>query len=180
MTTDNEPTKEPRQLVGHRMRVGALLVAVIAALGIGTAVAASADDPDEVPAMDHAFFGEHGDDPGRGELREDVKKLHGLEGEERRDAMRQLREDARDGKYGERVEGRFERHAAHRDAFFALLPDELQADLKQIREADPEDRKALHEDIRKKSLAGDYGEKVKEAFTIMGEHRAKPGEPDHS
>ena len=177
MTTDMERNEEPRQLIGHRMRVGALLVAVVAALGIGTAVAASAEDPSD-SAADSAFFGEHGDDAGRGELREDMKKLHDLEGDERRDAMRRLHEDARDGKYGEAVEQRFERRADHREAFFALLPDEMQADLKEAREADPEDRKALHEDIRKKALAGDYGEKVKEAFTILGEHR--PGMRGHA
>ena len=183
MTNAKELLKKPRQLLGYRARVGVLLVAVIAALAIGTwaGSAASADDPDDAPAMDAAFFGEHGDDPGRGELREDVKELRGLEGEERRDAMRQLHEDARDGKYGEHVEGRFERRADHREAFFALLPDELQADLKEAREIDDaDDRRAALKDIHEKALDGDYGEKVKEAFTILGEHRPGPGGPGHS
>jgi len=180
MTNAKELLTKPRQLLGHRTRVGILLVSAIAALGIGTwAGSASADDPDDAPAMDAAFFGEPGDDPGRGELREDVKELRGLEGEERRDAMRQLHEDARDGKYGERIDGRFERHADHREAFFALLPDELQADLKEAREIDDaDDRKEALQDIHQKALDGDYGEKVKEAFTILGEHRPGPS-PGH-
>ena len=64
----------------------------------------------------------------------------------------------------------------HRAVFFALLPDELQADLKKAREIDDaDDRKKALQDIRKKALAGDYGDKVKEAWKLLGEHRPGPG-----
>ena len=179
MTTDKEAPNEPRQIFGRRARVGAVLVALIAAFGIGAALApAWADDPSDPSAMDVAFLDEPGDDPGRGELREDVNRLRGLEGEERWDARRQLHEDARDGKYGERVEDRFDRRADHRAAFFALLPDELKTDLKEAREIDDlDDRRAALQDVREKALDGDYGENVKEAFTILGKHRPGPEGP---
>ena len=52
----------------------------------------------------------------------------------------------------------------------------MQADLKEAREIDDaDDRKAALDDIREKALAGDYDDKVKEAFTLLGEHRPGPG-----
>jgi hypothetical protein len=184
MTTENENTNRFRRLFGRRGRIfTALLVAVVAAVGVGIWLgpASSADDSEQAAeAMDMAFFGEPGDDPGRGELREDVKELRALEGEDRREAMMQLRENARDGKYGDRIERRFERRADHRAALFALLPDEMQADLEEAKDIDDaEDRRSALRDIRKKALDGDYGEKVKEAFTILGEHRPGLGRPGH-
>ena len=50
--------------------------------------------------------------------------------------------------------------------------------MKEAREIDDaDDRKEALQDIHQKALDGDYGEKVKEAFTIIGEHRARPGAP---
>ena len=47
----------------------------------------------------------------------------------RADFEGQVAADAKAGKYGEKIEKRFDRRDAHRAAIFALLPDELQADI---------------------------------------------------
>ena len=145
-------------------------------MGVGVWIG-SASSADDTPAD------RRGDGPGvrreripattrRAELRGDLKAARELEGTERRDALKGIREDAREGKYGDRIERQADRRGDHRAAFFALLPDELQADLKKAREIDDaDDRKAALDDIRKKALAGDYGDKVKEAFKLLGEHR---------
>ena len=61
--------------------------------------------------MDLAFATGEADDDGRAELRGDLKDARGLEGTDRRDALKGIREDARDGKYGDRIERHAERRA---------------------------------------------------------------------
>jgi hypothetical protein len=54
---------------------------------------------------------------------------------------------------------------------FALLPDELQADLKKLRTMEPGDeRKAYRKEIQQKALDGGYGDKVKEAAEKLKDH----------
>jgi len=178
MTNEIENTNRIRRLFGRRNSIAALLIAVVAAVGIGIWMgpASSADETRQTAdAMDLAFAEAEGDD-GRAELRGDLEDARELEGTDRRDALKGIREDARDGKYGDRIERHAERRGDHRAAFFALLPDELQADLKEAREIDDtDDRKAALDDIREKALAGDYGDKVKEAWKLLDEHRPGPG-----
>jgi hypothetical protein len=167
----------PRSLVGHRARIAALLFSVAAAIGVGVALAPASAQQSNAGAVEASFVQQGADDdPGRAEFRKDLKDVRGLEGQERRDALKKLRDDARDGKYGDRIDQRFERRGDHHAAFFALLPDQLQANLKKARAIDDaDDRRAALQDIRKKALAGDYGDKVKEAWKLLGEHRPGPG-----
>lgn len=161
-----------RQLGGSRTSVAALLIAVAAAFGIGFWLApASADDPAETASADMAYLLDHepGDDPGRAEIRQDFKDARELDPGDRLEAMKDLRERALDGRYGDRVGMRFERRGDHHAAFVALLPDEMQADLKDARESD--DPRAELDAIREKALDGAYGEKAKEAFEILEKHR---------
>jgi len=179
MTTENKSTDHIRRFFGSRGRIAALLVAVVAAVGIGIWMgpATSADETQQgAEAMDLMFAEGDPGDGGRDDLRGDLMDARELDGTERHDALKGIREDARDGKYGDRIERHADRRGDHRAAFFALLPDELQADLKEAREIDDaDDRRTALEDIREKALAGDYGDKVKEAFTLLGEHRPGPG-----
>jgi hypothetical protein len=178
MTNENENTDRARTMFERRSRIAALVVA-LAALGIGIWMgpASFADDAQQsAEAMDLAFAEGGSDDKGRDEFRSDLKEARELEGAERREALKGIREKAHGGKYGERIERQADRRGDHRAAFLALLPDELQADLKKAREIDDaDDRKAALEDIRKKALAGDYGDKVQDAWKQLGEHR--PGRP---
>lgn len=162
-----------------RARNGALALTVAAVVGLGIwMVPAMADDQPSAEAADLAFAEPPPNDEDRSRFRDDLMDARELEGEERRDALEGIREGARDGKYGDRIERHADRRAGHRAAFFALLPDELQAELKAAREIDDdEDRRAALEDIREKALAGDYGDKVKEAWKLLGEHRPGPGGP---
>jgi hypothetical protein len=179
--TNEKNTDRIHRLFGRRGRIVALLVAVVAAVGIGSIWMGPASSTDETQqtaeAMDLAFAAaDSGDDGDRGELRGDLEKARELHGTARRDALKGIREDARDGKYGDRVERHADRRGDHAAAFFALLPDELQADLKEARAIDDtDDRKAAFEDIRTKAAAGDYGDKVKEAWKLLGEHRPGTG-----
>lgn len=158
-------TKKP--ILSARARVASLSLALATALGVGIWLMPASADVSQTAAT-----AERSSDEERDQFRSDLEKARELEGEDRRDAVRGLRDDARDGKYGDGIEQRLERRGAHRAAFAALLPDEMQADLTEAKEIDdPEDRKARHEDIREKALDGGYGKKVEEAFTILGKSR---------
>jgi hypothetical protein len=40
-----------------------------------------------------------------------------------------------------------------------------------MKDADPNDRKAMRDDIREKALSGGYGEKVQKAYEILEKNR---------
>lgn len=104
----------------------------------------------------------------RAELRADLKAGRALEGQARIDALKKVRADAKAGEYGEKIEKRADRRSDRHAAFFALLPDKLQADLKELKAMPAGDeRKAMREQIRKDALAGEYGEKVQEAAKLL-------------
>ncbi|MEJ7634540.1 hypothetical protein [Aeromicrobium sp.] len=109
----------------------------------------------------------------RAEMRQDLKAARELERGARRDAIKEIRADAKAGKYGNKVQKKLDRRADHRAAVLALLPDELQADLKELKAADKKDRKAMRNDIRAKALSGGYGDKVKEAAGKLKDHWQK-------
>lgn len=110
-------------------------------------------------------------DGDRAELRKDLKAARELEGQARRDAVKQIHADARAGKYGDKVAKRFDHRADRRAAVFALLPDDLQADLKKLRAMEPGDeRRAYRDEIRQKALDGEYGDKVQEAAEKLKDH----------
>ncbi len=113
-------------------------------------------------------------DGDRAELRKDLKAARELKGQARKDAIKQIRADAKAGKYGDKVAERFDRRADRRAAVFALLPDELQADLKKLRAMEPGDeRKAYRKEIQQKALDGGYGDKVQEAAEKLKGHWKK-------
>lgn len=165
--TDSQKSTPTPPVVGHRARVAGLALAVATAVGVGVWMAPAGADTATAVTADSSD-----DDPGRQELHEDLKDARGLDGDARREAMQGIREDARDGKYGDRVDQRFERRGGRHAAFEALLPDEMQADIKKAKETeDADERKSLREDIHQKALDGGYGEKVKAAFEILEKNR---------
>jgi hypothetical protein len=100
-----------------------------------------------------------------------MKAARQLKGQARVDAIKKVAADAKAGKYGDKIEKRFDRRADRRAAVFALLPDELQADLTKLRAMAPGDeRKAYRDEIRQKALDGGYGDKVKEAAEKLQDH----------
>lgn len=112
-------------------------------------------------------------DGDRAELRKDMQTARELTGQERKDAVKKIRADARAGAYGDKIEKRADRRGGRRAAVLALLPDQLQADLKELRSADPGERKAMRKDIRDKALDGGYGDKVEEAASKLKDAWAK-------
>jgi hypothetical protein len=93
-------------------------------------------------------------------LKDDVKDLKDVDPGKRDEAVREIRDKARQGEYGPEVQKRAERIHEHRLEVYSTLPAALKTDLKELRKADPADRKALAEAIAKKALDGGYGEKV--------------------
>lgn len=158
--------------IGRRLAAAGLAFAVAAGL-VSALWLTSSTDPAEArvtqtaSSLDSALA----TDGDRTELRQDLKAARELEGQARKDAIKQIRADAKAGKYGDKIEKRFDRRADRRAAVFALLPDELQADLKKLRAMEPgEERKAYRDEIRQKALDGGYGNKVKEAAEKLKGH----------
>jgi hypothetical protein len=158
--------------VGRRLWITGLLLAIAAAL-VSALWLTSSSAPASATVTQTAttLDAELSQDPSspdakadREAFRADMKAARQLSGKARADAVKKVAADAKAGKYGDRIEKRFDRRAAHRAAVFALLPDDLQADLTKLRAMEPgDDRKTFRDDIRKKALDGGYGDKVQEA-----------------
>ena len=92
-------------------------------------------------------------------------------GAERRAALKEIAEKARDGKYGETVERFADRRLDHRKELWDRLPADLRADLRELRETPVEERRAAFEELRESALAGDYGPKVQQFAERRQERR---------
>jgi hypothetical protein len=97
------------------------------------------------------------------QLKADLKAARALEGDARRAALADIRAKAADGAYGDAIERRADRHQIRHELFFSLLPDNLQTDLTQLKDAPSDQREQLRADIVDKALAGDYGPEVQKA-----------------
>jgi hypothetical protein len=161
--------------LGRRLRVSGLVLAVAAGLGSALWLTSSPDPASATVEQTASSLGtelspESSTTPrtdaktDRAKFHADMKAARQLKGQARVDAIKKAVADAKARRHGAKVEKRAERRADRRAAVFALLPDELQADLKKLRAMDPgEERRALRADIREKALAGGYGDKVQEA-----------------
>ena len=150
--------------MGRRLAISALAFAIVAGIGgaiwltstpapasasvsqTASSLDADSTKPSPATAVDRAKF------------RADLKAARALTGQARIDAIKQVRSDAKAGKYGPRIEKRVE-HARAR--LWGHAPAALKADLKAARAADPADRPAKLHAIYVKAAAGDYGDKVK-------------------
>ena len=162
--------------VGRRLWITGLVLAIAAALVsalwlTSSSTPANATIGQTAMTLDAELGQDQSSPEPRAEAKADRKAFHAdmkaarqLKGKARADAVKKVVADAKAGKYGDKIEKRFDRRAAHRAAIFALLPDELQADLTKLRAMEPgDDRKAYRDDIRQKALDGGYGDKVQEA-----------------
>jgi hypothetical protein len=152
--------------------VAAGLVGIAAARGDSTADTATVDLTSEAQALDAALA-----DPGAAldatdpadpsggwsRLRADLKAARALDGDARRAALADIRQKAQDGGYGSGIERRADRRQIHRELLFSLLPDNLQEDLTELKNAPADQREQLRADIMDKALAGDYGADVQKA-----------------
>jgi len=129
-------------------------VALLTGIGPGANVAASASSTTTV-SSDNASA-----DSDVARFRADLKSARALEGQDRMDALRKIHQDAKAGKYGDKVEKRVMHKDKHFAAIWAHAPKELKADLRDARNADPSERAAKRHEIYVKALAGDYGDQV--------------------
>jgi hypothetical protein len=185
------------QYVSRKVLAAVAVFAVVAATLVGFAVARGTDGSSDTATVDlsaraAADFGAAladpaaaleatagPDDPAAGgdgsggwrQLRADLRAARSLDGDARRDALAAIRTKAQEGAYGDRIERRADRRQIHRDLFFSLLPDNLQADLTDLKNAPADQRPALRADIMDKALAGDYGPEVQDAATKLKDLR---------
>lgn len=162
-------------MLGRRLWISGIVFAIAAAL-VSALWLSSSPAPAAVEQTAATLGTELGSDdspaPGtdtnRKELRADLKAARALEGQARIDALKKVRAGAAAGEYGDKIEKRADRRSDRHAAYFALLPDDLQADLKELKAMPAGDeRKAKREQIREDALAGKYGEKVQEAAKLL-------------
>jgi hypothetical protein len=108
-------------------------------------------------------------------LRADLVAVRALPAGERVEALREIRRDALDGDYGDRVQRLAERRVERLRAIRRALPDDLRADLREARSLSGEDRVEAYREIRDGALAGEYGERVQEIAVKVQERREACG-----
>lgn len=161
-------TTSPRRRLWIATTTVALVTAVGGAIWLTSEPSTASVSVAETAATLDTVLSEDSDQAGAESLRRDLKAARALEGSDKLDALKKVRSDARAGEYGDKVEKKADRRADRRAARFALLPDELQADLEKLKSMSPgEDRKAFRKQIRADALAGTYGDKVKEAAELL-------------
>jgi hypothetical protein len=89
-------------------------------------------------------------------LRADLRELRGMAPDKRTEAAARIWRDALAGEYGTRV--RIRAHEAQRR--FRHLPEELRADIRELRGLTGEERREELLAIRDKALDGGYGDRV--------------------
>lgn len=145
-----------------RNRIASIAIASTLLVGLG-ATAANAAPVDSAPASDCTF----GEQLVRvwmhlpADLQADLKDLKAATpGADRQQQAKDIRDGALGGEYGPGVQEKAQKLQDIRVRVYADLPAELKADLKDLKAADPADRRALAKDIGEKALAGDYGVKA--------------------
>lgn len=105
------------------------------------------------------------------DLRADLTAVRGLPAGEKAEALREIRRDALDGDYGDRVQRIAERRDERIRAVRRALPEELRTDLREARGLDGEERLDAYREIRAGALAGDYGERVQDVAEAVQQRR---------
>lgn len=163
-----------KTVLGRRLWISGIVFAIAAAL-VSALWLSSSPAPATVEQTATTLSSELAADSAtthdRAKLKADLKAARALDGQARIDALKKVRADARAGVYGDKIEKRIDRRSDRHGAYFALLPDDLQADLKELKAMPAGDeRKAKRDQIRKDALAGEYGEKVQEAAELLKKH----------
>ena len=105
------------------------------------------------------------------DLQEDIRAVEGLPDAEKPAAVRAIREDALAGEYGERVARAAARIQDRRARVFDQLPEDLQADLEELKALPDAEKVAAAKELRAGALSGEYGEKVQTFAKRMQERR---------
>ena len=138
--------------------------ALTAALVLGGATAATASEPAPEPtASSECSFGAHLLHAWLrlpADLRGDLRAIRDLPREERQSALRDVREGALGGDYGTGVQEKAEALKVRRLDAWSTMPPELRADLVELRQTAPGERRALAEEIAQNALDGVYGDKA--------------------
>jgi hypothetical protein len=104
-------------------------------------------------------------------LQADLLAVRELPVGQRVEELKEIRRDALDGDYGDRVQRFAERRLERIRAIRRALPDEMRADLREARALTGEARLEAYRDIRAGALAGTYGERVQEVAVKVMERR---------
>ena len=145
------------------LTVTATLALTAALVASGSIAASAADTPSTTASSDECHFGSllvgvwlHLP----ADLRSDLRDLKDQEPGDRAQAAREIRKAAKSGAYGPGVQDRANRMQDRRAQALATMPPELRADLRELREAAPAERRDLATSIADAARAGDYGPKA--------------------
>ena len=143
----------------------AVATTLSAVMLLGGTVAATAAEPTSEPTTttDECSFGQHLLHAWLrlpADLRGDLSAIRDLPIDERPGAVRDIRQEALEGGYGEGVQAGAERIKERRLAAWASMPVELKADLIELRKAAPGERRELAEVIAQNALDGEYGDRA--------------------
>ncbi len=158
-TTAPEPTtpttggrRRNRRLVTAGVATAAVLAGVI---GTTVAVTNASADPTAPPSAASARWGR----PALpSELRDDLRKVAAADPADRQAMLEGILQQAKDGKYGDRV-----KQVAQRiEQRLSELPDALKQDLAKLLAAPDDQRAELRKQLRERAEAGDYGPQVQQ------------------
>jgi hypothetical protein len=130
----------------------------------GAVPATSSDDGLQVPCG--AVWSQLPED-----LQADLRAVRALPVGEKADALREIRRDALDGDYGDRVQRFAERRDERIRAIRRALPDAMRADLREARDLTGQARLDAYREIRAGALDGEYGDRVQEVAAKVQERR---------
>jgi hypothetical protein len=105
------------------------------------------------------------------DLQEDLRAVRDLPAGEKAGALREIRRDALDGGYGDRVQHFAERRDERIRTIRRALPEKMKADLRAAHDLTGEARIDAYRVIRSAALAGEYGDRVQEVAVRVQERR---------
>ena len=139
---------------------GAMLMGSAASADSITTHTHSTSSADRHSVDSHSSAGADGNpvDSEAAKFRADLKDARALTGEARMAALQEIRQNAKAGEYGDKIEKRAEKIDNRHARIWAHAPKELKDDLREVRKADPADRAELRHKIFTKAESGEYGD----------------------
>lgn len=144
--------RRSRHLVTAGVATAALLAGV---LGTTVAISTASADPTASPSAASARWGRPALPT---ELRDDLRKVAAADPANRQAMLEGILQQAKDGKYGDRVKQVAERIEQR----LSELPDNLKQDLAKLLAAPDDQRAELRTQLRQRAEAGEYGPQVQQ------------------
>lgn len=142
------------------------LLSAVSVVGLTTLSDQGSSGPDELRVPCGAVWNRLPAD-----LQADIKAVADLPDADKPGAIRAIREGALAGEYGAKVARAAERIQDRRASAFALLPEDLQTDLQELKALPDAEKAAAAKEMRAGALSGEYGDQVQAFAQRMQERR---------